>query len=48
MSKAGIPVAKAEEPISDNEEALEIASKIGFPLMIKRFWWRWNWDADCP
>ena len=36
MSKAGIPVAKGtEEPISDNEEALEIASKIGFPLMIK-------------
>ena len=36
MSKAGIPVAKGtEEPITDNEEALEIASKIGFPLMIK-------------
>ena len=36
MSKAGIPVAKgSEEPITDNEEALEIASKIGFPLMIK-------------
>ena len=36
MSKAGIPVAKGtEEPITDNEEALEIASKIGFPIMIK-------------
>ena len=36
MSKAGIPVAKGtEEPITDNDEALEIASKIGFPLMIK-------------
>ena len=36
MSKAGIPVAKGtEEPITDNEEALEMASKIGFPLMIK-------------
>ena len=36
MSKAGIPVAKGtEEPITDNDEAFEIASKIGFPLMIK-------------
>ncbi len=36
MSKAGIPVAKGtEEPITDNDEALEVASKIGFPLMIK-------------
>ena len=36
MSKAGIPVAKGtEEPITDNEEALEIASEIGFPIMIK-------------
>jgi len=36
MSKAGIPVAEGtEEPITDNDEALEIASKIGFPLMIK-------------
>tara|TARA_B100000945_G_C20425688_1_gene620400 strand:+ start:3098 stop:4375 length:1278 start_codon:yes stop_codon:yes gene_type:complete len=36
MSKAGIPVAKGtEEPISENEEALEIASQIGFPIMIK-------------
>ncbi len=36
MSKAGIPVAKGtEEPITDNDEALEIASQIGFPLMIK-------------
>ena len=36
MSKAGIPVAKGtEEPITENDEALEIASKIGFPLMIK-------------
>ena len=36
MSKAGIPIAKGtEEPITDNDEALEIASKIGFPLMIK-------------
>ena len=36
MSKAGIPVAKGtEEPITDNDEALEIASKIGFPLMLK-------------
>ena len=36
MSKAGIPVAKGtEEPITDNEEALEIASGIGFPIMIK-------------
>ena len=36
MAKAGIPVAKGtEEPITDNEEALEIASKIGFPIMIK-------------
>ena len=36
MSKAGIPVAKGtEEPITDNDEALEIASEIGFPLMIK-------------
>ena len=36
MSKAGIPIAKGtEEPITDNYEALEIASKIGFPLMIK-------------
>ena len=36
MAKAGIPVAKGtEEPITDNEEALEIASKIGFPIIIK-------------
>lgn len=36
MAKAGIPVAKGtEEPITDNEEALEIASEIGFPIMIK-------------
>lgn len=36
MSKAGIPVAKGtEEPITDNEEAFGIASKIGFPIMIK-------------
>ena len=36
MSKAGIPVAKGtEEPITDNEEALEIASEIGFPITIK-------------
>ncbi len=36
MSKAGIPVAKGtDEPISDNEKALEIASEIGFPIMIK-------------
>ena len=36
MSKAGIPVAKGtEEPITDDEEALEIASNIGFPIMIK-------------
>ena len=36
MSKAGIPVAKGtQEPITDNEEALEIASEIGFPIMIK-------------
>lgn len=36
MSKSGIPVAKGtEEPITDNQEALEIATKIGFPLMIK-------------
>ena len=36
MSKAGIPVAKGtNEPISDSKEALELASEIGFPLMIK-------------
>ena len=36
MSKAGIPVAKGtSEPISDYNEALEIASEIGFPIMIK-------------
>ncbi len=36
MSSAGIPVAKGtNEPISDPKEALEIASEIGFPLMIK-------------
>ena len=36
MSKAGIPVAKGtNEPISDYNEALEIASEIGFPIMIK-------------
>ena len=36
MSKAGIPVAKGTgEPISDYNEALEIASEIGFPIMIK-------------
>jgi len=36
MSKAGIPVAKGtNEPISDHKDALEIASEIGFPLMIK-------------
>ncbi len=36
MSKAGIPVAKGtNEPISDHNEALAIASEIGFPLMIK-------------
>ena len=36
MSNAGIPVAKGtNEPISDSKEALEIASEIGFPLMIK-------------
>lgn len=36
MSKAGIPVAKGtEEPISDSKEALELASVIGFPIMIK-------------
>jgi len=36
MSKAGIPVARGtNEPISDSKEALEVASEIGFPLMIK-------------
>ena len=36
MSDAGIPVARGtEEPIANPEEALEIASSIGFPLMIK-------------
>ena len=36
MSKAGIPVAKGtDQPVSDPEEALEIASDIGFPIMIK-------------
>ena len=36
MSKAGIPVAMGtNEPVSDPEEALQIASEIGFPLMIK-------------
>jgi len=36
MSKAGIPVARGTaEPISDYNEALEIASEIGFPIMIK-------------
>jgi len=36
MSKAGIPVARGTaEPISDYNEALQIASEIGFPIMIK-------------
>ncbi len=36
MSKAGIPVAKAtKDPITDSDGALQIASEIGFPVMIK-------------
>jgi len=36
MSRAGIPVARGtEEPVSDPDMALEIASEIGFPIMIK-------------
>ncbi|MBI88150.1 MAG: acetyl-CoA carboxylase biotin carboxylase subunit [Euryarchaeota archaeon] len=36
MSQAGIPVAKAtKDPIKDSEGALQIASEIGFPVMIK-------------
>ena len=36
MSRAGIPVARGtEEPVSDPDVALEIASEIGFPIMIK-------------
>ena len=36
MSKAGIPIAKGtEETVSDSKEASEIASEIGFPVMIK-------------
>ena len=36
MSKAGIPIAKGtDQPISDSNEALKVASEIGFPIMIK-------------
>ena len=36
MSKAGIPVAKAtKDPITDSDGALQFASEIGFPVMIK-------------
>ena len=36
MSRAGIPVARGtEEPVSDPDIALKIASEIGFPIMIK-------------
>jgi len=36
MSKAGIPIARgSESPITSPEEAHNLASEIGFPLMIK-------------
>jgi len=36
MSQAGIPIAKGtNQPISDSNEALIVASEIGFPVMIK-------------
>ena len=36
MARAGIPVARGtEEPVSDPDIALKIASEIGFPIMIK-------------
>ena len=36
MSKAGIPVARgSDKPVANPEEASEIATEIGFPLIIK-------------
>ncbi len=36
MSEAGIPIARGtEKPVSDYQEALGVATEIGFPIMIK-------------
>lgn len=35
IAPSGIPMAKGSEPLSSNEEAIEIAKEVGYPVILK-------------
>ena len=45
-----IPVIPgSESTIDDQQQAVEVAHKIGYPCLDKSvIWWWWTWYESCP
>ena len=50
MEEAGVPVVPGmTSPLTDVKEAIEVAERIGYPVMLKGICWWWrNWNAVGP